>query len=458
MNAKDHARAGAAVLLLLTCAGCNAAEDAPAAPPRASLMDAAVGRTDVADAGSDAALPDDGLARTPPMGFNTWNHFGPAYDERILMEIADALVTSGMRDAGYVYVGIDDAWQKHAGSRADHPEDLEPDPVKFPHGMKHLADYLHARGLKLGLYSGGDTITCAGFTGSLGHEAQDARTFASWGVDFLKYDSCCTGNLGGGVRPDAAGMQAIQRDMAVALRASGRDVVMSMVNCGWEDVHTWARASGGHMWRINQDIADAFEGPWPEDYYMPIKAIIDRNADPARDLARFGAPGGWNDMDMLVVGLRGKSANAKNMPGAGCSDDEYRTHFSMWSMFASPLLAGNDVRAMDDATRAILTNTEVIAIDQDPLGAQARRVRTDGPLEYYAKPLANGDVALALLNAGTEAAIMRVEFAADAQLPDGAIHVRDLWRHVDLGAHSHSYEAPVRGHETVVLRLRRALP
>lgn len=454
MEATKRQLSRALVALVLTFPGCTASDadlDEPEGPT-SSAVDTA------ASEAAQVTARRGGLASTPPMGFNTWNYFGPNYDERVLMEVADAIVTSGMRDVGYRYIGIDDAWQKHKGARTAHPEDLEPDPVKFPHGMKYLADYLHARGLKLGLYSGGDTITCAGYTGSLGHEAQDARTFASWGVDFLKYDSCCNGNFEGGKRPDEAGMRAIQEAMAAALRGSGREVVMSMVNCGWEGVHTWARQSGGHMWRINQDIADMFEGAWPEDYYMPIKAIIDRNSDPVANYRGFAGPGGWNDMDMLVVGLGGKSANASNMPGAGCTDDEYRTHFSMWSMFSSPLLAGNDVRNMDEATRTILTNREVIAIDQDPRGEQARRVRTDGSLEYYVKPLAGGDVAVAMLNAGKEPAMMRISFAADAGLRGRFFYVRDLWRHADLGRHVRGYETSVRSHETVVLRVSRRRP
>jgi alpha-galactosidase len=365
------------------------------------------------------------------------------------------MVSSGMRAVGYQYVCIDDAWQKYPGSRDDHPGDLEPDPVKFPHGIKYVADYLHARGLKLGIYSGGDKMTCAGFTGSLGHEEQDAATFASWGVDFLKYDTCCTGDFWP-PRPDEDGMRSIQTAMASALLSSGRDIVMSACNCGWENVQAWARAAGGNIWRINQDIADMFDGPFPEDYYMPIKAIIDINADPETNFAQYAGPGGWNDMDMLVVGLKGQSANSENMPGDGCTTTEYKTHFSMWCMLASPLLAGNDIRNMDRVTREILTNAEVIALNQDPLGKQAIKVKDLGDLEWYVKPLANGDVAVALLNAGSSKARMTLDFKADAGINWSAVNVRDLWQHEDQGRYKKTYSVKVKSHETVVLRLSKA--
>lgn len=393
------------------------------------------------------------LALTPPMGFNTWNNFGPNFDEALIKQIANAMVSSGMRDAGYKYICIDDAWQKYPGPRDEHPGDLEADPVKFPHGIKYIADYLHARGLKLGIYSGGDRQTCAGFTGSLGHEAQDAATWASWGVDFLKYDTCCTGDFWPPA-PTQEYIQSIQTAMGTALKNCGRDIILSACNCGWVDVMSWARAAGGHMWRINQDIADMFEGPYPEDYYMPIKTIIDINSDPETNYAQYAGPGGWNDMDMMVIGLKGQSANKANMPGDGCTTTEYKTHFSMWCMLAAPLLAGNDIRNMDCETRKILTNTEVIALDQDRLGKQAIKVKDTGDLEWFVKPLANGDVAVALLNDGASSATMVLNFADDAGVSWSDVKVRDLWKHRSMGTFQDTYTVTVASHETVVLRLR----
>jgi alpha-galactosidase len=430
-------------LLMAACGGPSA--EAPSGHPD---PDAGQGK---ADGTGDAGTAPGGLARTPPMGFNTWNNFGHSFDEQLILEIADAMVASGMRGVGYEYVCIDDAWQKYPGARDDHPGDLEPDPDKFPSGIAHLADQLHARGLKLGLYSGGDQATCAGFTGSLGHEEQDARTFAAWGVDLLKYDTCCISDP----EPSERDVRSVQEAMGGALQASGRDIVFSAVHCGWVNVQQWARDVGGHMWRINQDIADTFEGPFPDDYYMPIKAIIDVNSDPETNYARHAGPGGWNDMDMLVVGLKGRSGNGESMPGGGCTDAEYRTHFSMWSMLASPLLAGNDLRNMGPDTLTILTNAEVIALNQDPLGKQALKVKDTGDLEWFVKPLAGGEVAVALLNGGARAATMVLDFAAHAGLDWPQVAVRDLWAHEELGIHSRAYSVTVASHATVVLRLRR---
>ena len=378
------------------------------------------------------------LAPTPPMGWNSWNVFGEHIDEAKILRTAHALVDSGMRDVGWEYVMLDDGWQKTRGSRFLYP--LEHDPDKFPRGIASLADDIHDLGLKLGIYSGPGVETCAGYTGSAGHEREDAELFASWGVDHLKYDSCCWPGEGGD------GVVEMHRTMSEALRATGRDILFHICHCGWDGVWEWAREAGGHHWRIGQDITDDFDLPGHrEGYYFDILDMIDRGVG----LERYSGPGGWNDYDMLVVNLRGGGA----LVGEGATPQEYRTHLSMWAILASPLILGTDLTRMDRYTRETLTNDEVIALNQDPLGEQAARVRKDGDLEVFAKALADGGRGVALLNRGEAAAEMEVRWVEDLGVDWPAATVRDLWAHRDLGEFPERFTATVGSHQATMLRL-----
>jgi alpha-galactosidase len=378
------------------------------------------------------------LASTPPMGWNSWNVYGDAIDEQKILGIADAMVDSGMRDVGWEYVMLDDGWQKVRGSRFLH--DLDYDPEKFPRGIRFLADYVHDRGMKLGIYSGPGVETCAGYTGSAGHEHEDAELFASWGVDHLKYDSCCWPGKGGD------GVFELHKTMSDALKATGRDIVLHVCHCGWDAVWEWAREAGGHHWRIGQDISDDFDLPGHrEGYYFDVLDMIDRGVG----LEEYAGPGGWNDYDMLVVNLKGEGA----LVGDGATPGEYRTHLSMWAILSSPLIVGSDLTAMDPYTVDTLTNAEVIALNQDPLGIQAARVRKDGALEVFAKPLENGDWGVALLNRGLQDAEVGVDWQRDLGVDWTVATVRDLWAHRDLGASPDGFATTVGSHVATMLRV-----
>ncbi|MCU1659327.1 MAG: agaA, partial [Pseudonocardiales bacterium] len=311
----------------------------------------------VASAGPAMAVGN-GLAQTPPLGWNDWNAFGCNVSEALVEQTADAMVAGGMRDAGYTYVNIDDCWLTHSRDAAGN---LVPDPVKFPHGIRAVADYVHARGLKLGIYEDAGTATCAGFPGSLGHETQDARLFASWTVDYLKYDNC-----------NNNGIDPVQRYTAMrdALAASGRAIVYSLCNWGENAPWNWGPATG-NLWRTTGDIADNWGS---------MLGIFRANVDHAF----AAAPGGWNDPDMLEVG------------NGGMTDTEYRSHFTLWAAMAAPLIAGTDLRNASAATRAIYLNKAVIAVDQDSLGEQARQIFTDGTRHVLVKRLSGGDRAVVL--------------------------------------------------------------
>lgn len=382
--------------------------------------------------------PAGGLALTPPMGWNSWNAFGENINEQLILDTIDAMVSSGMRDAGYQYVDLDDGWQRYKGSRTSHP--LTYDPVKFPHGIAYLADYAHARGLKLGIYSGPGNTTCAGYTGSLNHEQEDANMFASWGIDHLKYDSCCEPG------PGASNLQALHQAMGDALRNSGRDIVFHVCHCGWDNVWQWARSIGAQHWRMGQDIDDEFDYPGKlENYFNDVLDMIDEGTG----LVQYAGPGGWNDFDMLIVGINGTG----HIPGAGATPLEYRTHFSMWSILASPLLAGTDLRNMDAYTIETLTNPEVIALNQDPLGIQASKVRDDGSYQIFAKRMADGSWGIALLNRSTATDNMTVNWQQDLGVTWTTAQVRNLWEHQDKGIFTGSYSVSVLSHEAVMLRV-----
>lgn len=309
------------------------------------------------------------LSKTPQMGWSSWNKFQGNINEEIIVGIADALVSSGLRDAGYTYLNIDDCWH---GER-DMNGFIQPDPQKFPKGMKWLAEYVHAHGLKLGIYSDAGTETCAGKPGSLGHEYQDALQYARWGVDYLKYDWCNTVNI------NPKGAYQLISD---ALRAAGRPIFLSM--CEWGDNQPWRWATEiGNSWRIGPDIWCSFDSTrvFPTYVQYSVMDCINRNDS----LRQYAAPGHWNDPDMLEC-------------GNGLSVNEDRAHFTMWCMMASPLILGNDIRNMSEETKAIITNRELIAINQDTLGVQGLKLLSKEGLDYWFKPLANGDWAMAILN------------------------------------------------------------
>jgi alpha-galactosidase len=360
-------------------------------------------------------LPPNGLARTPPMGWNSWNKFHTKIDDRLVREIADAMVTSGMKAAGYQYINIDDGWEG-ARDQAGRIGSNE----RFP-DMKGLADYVHGKGLKLGIYSSPGFRTCAGFEGSLNHEADDARTFADWGIDYLKYD-WCTAPLA----YEVSQMRAAYQKMGEALAATGRPIVYSLCQYGREHVEQWGAAVGGNLWRTTGDISD---------HWDKMSSI---GFDKQPGLETHAGPGHWNDPDMLEIG------------NGGMTDDEYRTHLSLWALLAAPLIAGNDLRSMTPATRIILTNAEVIAVDQDPDGKQGKRVWKEGDLEVWSRPLAGGALAVGLFNRGAAPAKVTARWS-DLGL-QGHQQVRDLWTHASTSA-SGDLSVDVVPHGVALLRL-----
>ena len=368
------------------------------------------------------AVRDNGIARTPAMGWNSWNRFAGRVTDADVRAMADAMATNGMREAGYVYVNIDDTWE---GDRRDAQGNITTND-KFP-DMKALADYVHAKGLKLGIYSSPGPTTCAGYEGSYGHEAQDARTWAAWGIDYLKYDWCGARTL-----YTDEDMPAIYQIMGDALLATGRPIVYSLCQYGRLDVWRWGADVGGNSWRTTGDIRDTWES---------MSGIGFRQDS----LAPYAKPGHFNDPDMLEIG------------NGGMSDTEYRTHMSLWSMLAAPLLAGNDLRTMTPEILAILTNREVIAIDQDSLGRQATRAwaSTDSAAsrtEIWTRPLANGAYAVAAFNRGASDAPVDIDFAKLGIDVRGA-RVRDLWGHREVTADGTHYAATVPSHGVVMLRV-----
>jgi alpha-galactosidase len=392
-------------------------------------------------AASPSAPRSNGLALTPPIGWSSWNNFGEDINEQLVVETIDAMIANGMRDAGYVFVNLDDGWQRHKGKRSDHP--LEVDPKKFPRGMAWLANYAHERGMKLGIYSGPGQTTCAGYTGSEGHEREDAKMFASWGIDHLKYDSCCSHR-----EAPKTELQRIFKTMSDALMAQQRGIILHACHCGWGDIWEWAGALGINHWRIGQDISDDFNYPGNrEKYYFDVLDQLDRGVG----IEKHSGPGHWNDYDMLIVGLNGKS---KQLVGSGASNIEYRTHFSLWAMVSSPMLVGADVRKIEPYSLETLTNREIIALNQDAAGNVAEKVRDDGDLEVFAKELSDGSHAVLLLNRGAETAEITFSPRRDMQVPMDRYSVRDLWQHRDMGTYEIPFTAEVQSHEARVFRIR----
>jgi alpha-galactosidase len=365
-----------------------------------------------------AAALDNGLALTPQMGFNNWNatHCGSDFNEAMVEGIADLFVSSGLKAAGYQYVNLDDCW---ALPQRDADGNLQPDPVRFPHGIKAVADYVHSKGLKFGIYSSAGTKTCNtnGFPGGLGHEQQDANLWASWGVDYLKYDNC-----------NNQGVDAQQRYKAMgdALKATGRPILYSLCEWGQNKPWLWAK-DVGNSWRTTGDISDS---------YSSMLGIVHQNMV----LAQYAGPGHWNDPDMLEVG------------NGGMTETEYRSHFSLWAEMAAPLLIGSDLRKASPETMKILTNKDVIAVDQDKLGVQGAPISTDGGRDVFVKPLANGDKAVVLFNESDSPQRITTSASAIGMPHAPAYRVRDLWTHTDRET-AGNLTALVPAHGTVMLRV-----
>jgi alpha-galactosidase len=368
---------------------------------------------------------DNGLAKTPPMGWNSWNKFAcKGLNEKVVRETADAIASNGMKDAGYEFVILDDCWQTGRDANGN----IVPDAERFPSGMKALGDYIHSKGLKFGIYTDAGMLTCAKRPGSIGHEYQDAKQYANWGVDYLKEDWCST--LPG---QNSESSYTVMRD---ALAASGRPIVFSI--CEWGSTKPWLWAGPiGNLWRSTGDIQDCWDckKDWGGN---GVTQIIDQMSG----LETYAGPGHWNDPDMLEVG------------NGGMTKEEYRAHFSMWAMFSAPLLAGNDISNMTADTKEILMNKEVIAIDQDPLGQQGRRVKKTDDLEIWSKQLQDGGRAVALLNRGSAATKISVAWT-DIGYPDSlSASVRNLWTAKDIGKQSGSYSAEVPSHGVVMLTVK----
>jgi alpha-galactosidase len=389
--------------------------------------------------GNEPNVPPNGLALTPPMGWNSWNRFGCDVSENLIKSMADAMVANGMKGAGYQYIVIDDCWQVSRDKNGN----IVADPQRFPNGIKALADYVHSKGLKFGIYSDAGAKTCQGRPGGRGHEFQDALTYASWNVDYLKYDWCNTGTQ------DA---QASYQTMSEALRASGRPIVFSLCEWGTHKPWLWGAEIGANLWRTTGDIQDRWSGQkkWSNGTCCSngVTDIIDQEAP----LNSYAGPGHWNDPDMLEVGNGGMSAT------------EDRAHFSFWCLLAAPLITGNDLRSMSAETKEILTNSEVITIDQDPLGAQGRRVqqatvasgRNMAHSEVWSKELKDGGRAVILFNRSDGPGSIDISVPWNQiGYPDHlSAEVRDLWAHKDLGKFTGSFKASVPSHSVVMVTVK----
>ncbi len=375
-----------------------------------------------------------GLALTPPMGWNSWNKFACNVDENLIRQVADAMVSSGMKAAGYEYINIDDCWH---GDR-DSLGFIHPDPKRFPSGMKALADYIHSKGLKLGVYSDAGSLTCGSKPGSRGYEFQDAQTYAKWGVDYLKYDWCNAEGLRG---------EGAYKTIAAALKRAGRPMVLSICEWGTDKPWIWGPAVG-HLWRTTGDIYNYFDGTkdngtWRANGVMKI-------LDMQKGLRKYAGPGHWNDPDMLEVG-NGMTAN------------EDRAHFAMWCMIAAPLIAGNDLRSMSEQTAATLKNKEVIAVDQDVLGVQGYQYSKSDSVETWLKPLKGGDWAICFLNRSPTAQKVNFDWKKDVitdtlskavlDAQKQVYTLRNLWTMKDAGTTKSPLKAEVPAHDVLMLRL-----
>ena len=369
-----------------------------------------------------ADQPDNGLVRTPPMGWNSWNHFHDHFDDATVRQMADAMVSSGMAAAGYKYIIVDEGWSSFRDANGNIVGN-----ARFP-DMKALADYVHSKGLKIGIYSSPGPQVCGGYQGSYGHEEQDAKTFAAWGYDYLKYDWCGASRI---YERNPADLQGAYQKMSEALQKTGRPIVYSLCEYGMGDVWKWGAKSGGNLWRTTGDIADNWSS-------------MDRIGFAQLAIAQDAEPGHWNDPDMLEVGNGGMTA------------DEYRTHMSLWALLRAPLIAGNDLRTMSEKTKAILMNAEVIAIDQDPAALPVERTPPQGSSEILVRPLANEAVAVGLFNRDSSPAQIGFRWDSlglDVNLGGKTLEARDLWKHEDVSVTGETYTAIVPPHGVVLLRV-----
>jgi len=358
------------------------------------------------------------LAQTPPMGWNSWNCFRTNINDSIIRAQADAMAKNGMREAGYQYIVIDGGWEGYHDANGV----FHPDPDKFP-DMKGLCDYIHNLGLKVGIHTSPGPTTCAGREASYGHEKMDARTFANWGIDFVKYDWCSADKV---YQPEQ--MQDAYRKMSDDLKAAGRPIVFSLCQYGMQDVWKWGRSVGGQMWRTTGDIADNYNS-------MILHGLNEEG------LEQYAGPGHWNDPDMLEVG------NGK------MTQDEWRTQMSLWGILAAPLFAGNDLTRMNPKVLKILTNPEVIAIDQDAAGIQGHCARQVGPTQIWAKALTDGGMAVGLFNMNNHAMTITAVFK-ELGLSD-RVMARDLWLHKDLGQFDKSFSSVVPAHGSVLIKINK---
>ncbi len=378
------------------------------------------------------------LGLTPPMGWNSWNTFTWNINEELVMQAADEMVATGLKDCGYEYIVIDDCWSK---KERDENGRLVADPEKFPHGMKYLADYIHSKGLKFGMYSCSGTHTCAAYPASFEHEFVDANTFAEWGVDFLKYDYC--------FKPKGIPGELLYKRMGMALRNCGRDILFSACNWGQDDVYSWIKETGAQMFRSTGDIQDSW------------KSIVNLAQSQFGRQSQQGVYC-WNDIDMLVVGMHGGSNNDFIGDGGfGCTDTEYKSHFSLWAIMNSPLMIGCDIRNMTDATKEILMNKDVIAINQDPEGRGAYVLDSsgwdNGQVKILIKPLENGDYAIGMFNFGDKFG-SRASFPFwDMGLPSAAgygFEMYDCWKHEVIGTFAERFTADVESHDCLIMRAK----
>lgn len=371
---------------------------------------------------------------TPPMGWNSWNTFASNINEALIKETADMMVKEGLLDAGYEYLVIDDCWSE---KERDENGRLVPDREKFPNGMKAVADYVHSKGLKFGMYSCDGYLTCASYPGSYDYEFIDAATFAEWGVDYLKYDNC--------FKPLDVPGKLLYRKMGLALANCGRDIMFSACNWGAENVQTWIKETGAHLWRSTGDIHDNWES---------VKRILDKQPE----LQPYNGQGCFNDMDMLVVGMHGKG----NVGLGGCTDIEYKTHFSAWAMLNSPLMIGCDVRNMSPETKAILTNKDIIAVNQDPACRQPyllsapKSWENDPMVQRWVKHLDGGDIAIGIFNTSDQArnpwfGLSDIGLDHTARC---ALEITDLWTGENLGTFYDIFKTHIEPHDCKMLRCK----
>lgn len=377
----------------------------------------------------------EGLALTPPMGWNSWNTFQTKIDEKLVMATADLFVLAGMKDAGYTYIVLDDGWMT---KERDKDGNLVPDPEKFPHGMKALADYVHSKGLKFGLYNCAGALTCAGYPGTRGYEYQDARNYAAWDVDYLKFDWCSS---------DGQNAKESYGTMSKALKKAGRPIIFSLCEWGQNKPWEWA-APIGQLWRATGDIGPIYDSVKKVNGWNPLSVmnIVDLEAD----IRKYAGPDHWNDPDMLEV-------------GNGMTVAEDRTHFSMWCMLAAPLMMGNDLRKMNNATHSILTDKDAIAIDKDALGIQAFRYSKNNMMETWFKPLSDGGWAVCFLNRGSNPQKISFDWKSENVTDDvynkqlnasfTTYAIKDIWAKKGAGTTAKAFEATIPAHDVVMLRL-----